>query len=126
MSKGTVLVLEDAATNREIMSKMLKSLGYDVLTAANGEEGFKIVEKCEEDGTKIAAVLSDMLMPLVDGPTFVRHLRDNEAYEELPVIFMTTGTDRSFLLQAKELKAGYILKPVQAKALGEQLGALVK
>lgn len=41
------------------------------------------------------------------------------------VIFMTTGTDKSFLLQAKELRAGYILKPVDIKQLAAQLDSLV-
>lgn len=121
---GTIIVLEDAATNREIVVKMLQNLGYNVLAGASGEDGLRHIEECEASGTTVVAILSDMLMPLMDGPSFVRALRENPAYENLPVIFMTTATDKSFLLQAKELKASYILKPVDMKQLGDQLKKL--
>ncbi len=121
MSK-TIILLEDSATNRAVVGKMLTSLGFNVLSGENGEEGFAYLETCEAEGLDLVAVVSDMLMPLVDGPAFVSRLRENRAYEDLPVIFMTSATDKSFLLRAKELKASYILKPVDSKQLAAKLG----
>ena len=123
---GTIILLEDAEINRKIVSKFLQNLGFQVLEGANGEDGFELLEQCEADGIQVVAIVSDMLMPLVDGPTFVRDLRENVKYESLPIIFMTTATDKSFLLQAKNLKAGYILKPVDGSQLETQLRALTK
>ncbi|CAN5424155.1 N/A [soil metagenome] len=124
--KDTVILLDDAPTNREIVRKILENLGYSVLAGENGEDGAAHVETCEKNGLNLVAVISDMLMPLVDGPTFVLRLRDDPRYEELPVIFMTTATDKSLLLQAKELKAGYILKPVDGGQLAAKLKSLIK
>ena len=122
---ATVLLLEDAQTNREIVTKMLQNLGFEVLAGANGEEGLKFLEQCESNGVRLVAVISDMLMPVMDGPSFVRSLRDTADYELMPVIFMTSATDKSFILQAKDLKAGYILKPVDPKQLAAKLSGLV-
>jgi CheY-like chemotaxis protein len=118
---GTIILLEDAATNRVIVAKMLENLGFKVLAGTNGEEGLKFCEQCEATGVPVVAVVSDMLMPVMDGPAFVRRLRENPDYETLPVIFMTAANDKSFLLQAKELKASYILKPVDMKQLAAKL-----
>ena len=120
--KETILVLDDSTTNLMVMTKYLERLGYQVITAENGEEGMKCVERCETQGLNLVAVISDLLMPLVDGQTFAWRLREESRYEELPIVFMTTATDKSYLLAAKKVKAaGYILKPVAFDQVVDQL-----
>ena len=66
----TVLVVNDDEALREMLSDALQSEGYAVLTAANGAEALAILE-----ATRPALILADVLMPVMDGPTFLRAYR---------------------------------------------------
>jgi hypothetical protein len=67
-----ILVVDDEAHIREITRTMLESFGYRALTAAEGTEGIALYA---EHRNAIAAVLTDMMMPSMDGPAMVRELR---------------------------------------------------
>lgn len=67
-----VLVLDDEMAIRDVIAATLKSFGYDVLTASDGSEGIALYAQNPD----VAVVVTDMLMPVLDGPTTIRALRN--------------------------------------------------
>ncbi|MBA3729460.1 MAG: response regulator, partial [Sphingomonas sp.] len=66
---GTILLVEDEAMVRTVAERALTRHGYKVITANNGEEA---LERLEESGADVALLISDVVMPVMDGPTMVR------------------------------------------------------
>ncbi|MCF1439652.1 MAG: response regulator, partial [Shewanella sp.] len=115
--KGLVLLVEDNFINQQVASELLKSGGYDVVLAGNGQESLDMV-----DSQPFDAVLMDIQMPVMDGLTATAELRKRYTSEQLPIIAMTahamTG-DRE-----KSLAAGmnaHITKPIELTELFETL-----
>lgn len=115
-----ILVVDDSATMRRIISKNLNSIGYsDISEAENGEEA---LEKL--DG--IDLVLTDWNMPVMDGLTMVKTLRGNPAYKDLPIMMITSQAAKKEVIEA--LKNGvndYIVKPFTPGTLTEKVEALL-
>ena len=103
MSESPILVVDDDPCIRGLISEALDWEGYPVVTAANGAEALKVVET-----TPPALVVLDMQMPVLDGPGFVRALRERGL--RLPVLVLTAATNAR--RYASELNAdGFIPKP---------------
>jgi diguanylate cyclase (GGDEF)-like protein/PAS domain S-box-containing protein len=82
--RATILIVDDHVLNREFLMTLLGYGGHRLIEAANGVEGLKMVETERPD-----LVISDILMPNMDGYEFVTRLHGNPATAELPVIFYT-------------------------------------
>ena len=94
----TILIVDDDARCREPIAKMLRTDGYDVIRVANGKEAIDALEHQSVD-----LVLLDLLMPEMDGMTFLKTMRADERWSALPVIMVsgiydgvTVGAARSF------------------------------
>ena len=110
--KSTVLVVEDQAINRQILRHML-SLEYEVVEAENGAEALRVLAR--EPG--IAAVLLDIVMPVMDGYTFLERLRETP-YAALPVIAVTGEKDENAEQRALDLGAwDFVSKPYRPTTL---------
>lgn len=109
----TVLVAEDNAVNRELVTEMLEALGYHVLQACDGKEALEqLAAQLPE------VVLLDLQMPCMDGRETLRHIRQNPSWKHLPVIACTAFAmqgDREEILGLSF--NGYISKPVSIAAL---------
>lgn len=81
---GTILVVDDLAANRERLVILLRYQGHRLLEAANGREALALVRAEHPD-----LVISDVLMPVMDGYDFVKQLRLDAAISETPVVFYT-------------------------------------
>ena len=96
-SNQPLLVVEDIPNVLELLEVTLKFQGYQVLSARNGEEALKILEE-----EKPALVITDILMPVLDGFAFVQKIRSNPKTQDIPVIFLSatyvTREDRDFAL----------------------------
>jgi CheY-like chemotaxis protein len=93
-----LLLVEDNEINQELAVELLTSNGIDVQMANNGQEALDLLEKGDFDG-----VLMDCQMPVMDGYTATRELRQQERYKNLPVIAMTANVmsgDRQKVLDA--------------------------
>lgn len=97
MRKGPILIVEDVPNVRELLEVTLQFKGYPVVSATNGKDGLAKVEN-----EKPAIIITDILMPVMDGYAFVQALRLNPATRSLPVIFLSatyvTPEDRKFAL----------------------------
>lgn len=108
----TILVVEDSAPNRTILVHLLKKLGYEVMEAENGEIAWQQLEKFPSDQS-VVAILSDIMMPRMDGIELLKCVRSSSRYKTLPFVLITAVSDKEHIMQAKSLSAsGYILKPV--------------
>ena len=81
---GRILVVDDEASARAMLNQFLGSLGLEVVEAADGQEALEAIRMEAPD-----AVLLDLLMPVMDGMTFLKKLRANPLHSGLPVIVLT-------------------------------------
>jgi DNA-binding response OmpR family regulator len=82
----TVLVIEDDADMREIERMTLDCAGHEVLLAANGQEGLRVLEQ-----RRPCVILLDLMMPVMDGLTFLAELQKRGLAEDVPVVCITAG-----------------------------------
>jgi two-component system, sensor histidine kinase and response regulator len=107
------LIVDDTPDNLEVAQVILESYGAEVHTAANGKECLRVLEKITP-----TFILLDISMPVMDGWTTVKHIRENNTTTQLTVIAMTAHVlpyDQGKVYHAGF--DGYINKPVRAKRL---------
>jgi CheY-like chemotaxis protein len=111
---GIVLLLvEDDADARETTRMLLEHHGASVVTAKSGREGLRRLQMIHPD-----AIVSDILMPGMDGFEFVRALRASERWVELPVIALTAlGSDRDYFDTWAAGFQAHLAKPVDDAVL---------
>ena len=80
-----VLVVDDGMTTRDLLRSALTAAGYEVLTAENGEEALRTLER---EG-RVDLIITDVQMPGVDGITLTRRLRTDPAWSDIPIIILT-------------------------------------
>ncbi|GFD93765.1 response regulator [Alteromonas sp. KUL156] len=120
MSK-VVLIVDDSASVRQIVSMVLKASGYTVIEADNGKNALDKL-----DGQKIHLIVSDVNMPEMDGMTFVKHARELDAYKFTPVLMLTTETDQKMRDTAKQMGVrAWLVKPFQPPLLLSTLAKLM-
>lgn len=101
----TVLVVDDDEDLREILSVVLSSSGFNVLTAENGIEGMAVFKE-----HKVDAVISDVRMPKMDGVELLKNVRASN--KDVPIFFLVTGFADISESEAKNLGAnGFLPKP---------------
>lgn len=83
---ATVLVIDDSPTNRTALTGLLGHAGHEVIEASNGVEALALVQTEHPD-----VVISDVLMPLMDGYEFARQVRANPSIARMPIIFYSAG-----------------------------------
>ena len=88
-SLKTVLIVDDVDINRKILSKILSG-SYNILIAENGQNA---LEQLENSGSKISAVMLDLIMPIMDGYEFLQRISKNESFKNLPIIVTTGNKD---------------------------------
>ena len=83
---ATILVIDDSPTNRKSLTRLLGHAGHEVIEATNGVEALALVQTEHPD-----VVVSDVLMPLMDGYEFARQVRANPSIAGMPIIFYSAG-----------------------------------
>ena len=109
--RDTVIVAEDSPPNRKILSHLLIRLGFHVVACENGKQAWDALTSGENK--QVVAVISDIMMPIMDGINLLRNVRGHESLKTLPFVLITAVQEKEYIVQAKELGVnGYILKPV--------------
>jgi len=117
-----VLVVDDEASIRELVTTALKLEGYETMSAADGVMALEILGRCRFD-----AIVVDTVMPRMDGLTVLRALRSDPDTADTPVLVLSGLTDIGHLERAVEAGAsGYVTKPFELRALLEQIGRLTR
>ncbi|GAA4014307.1 ATP-binding protein [Sphingomonas swuensis] len=110
---GTVLLVEDEPMVRTVAERALTRQGYTVLTANNGEEALEIVGR----GEPIDLLISDVVMPIMDGPTMVREARKTRP--ELPILFMSGYAEEQLRKSIDIDNVAFLPKPFSVQELSE-------
>jgi len=114
---GRILFVEDEAAVRGIAAKLLRQRGYEVIEAADGEEALILAE---EWAGQIDMMISDVIMPGLDGPSLLKKARPY--LRDAPVMFISgyAESDFSDLLQ-DEVGVSFLPKPLDIKTLAERV-----
>ncbi len=114
--KATVMVVDDAPSNLEIMEIQLRSCGLDTMTAAGGEQALEILSHHVPD-----LILIDILMPEMDGTTLAQSIKQSDQLKHIPLIAFTALVYDTEKLSNTGLFEGVLYKPVNKQALTETL-----
>lgn len=113
MDKYKILYIEDEKHIRDTMTDIFELQGFDISTAGNGKEGLEKLKKNKPD-----IIISDIMMPEMDGFEFINIIRKNKETELIPLIFVTAKTLNTEKLMGLELGADdYIVKPFEFQEL---------
>ncbi|HEU4956087.1 MAG TPA: response regulator [Sphingomicrobium sp.] len=110
---GTILLVEDEPMVRTVAERALTRHGYKVLTANNGEEALEIIDR----GDEIALLITDVVMPLMDGPTMVREARKTRP--DLPILFMSGYAEEQLRKSIDIANVAFLPKPFSVQELAE-------
>lgn len=112
MSK-TILIVDDSASVRQVVSISLKGAGYDVIEACDGKDALSKL-----DGKKIHLIVSDVNMPNMNGIELVKEVKKLAAYKFTPIVMLTTEGADDMKQQGKAAGAkAWIVKPFQPPQL---------
>ncbi|NTV72604.1 MAG: response regulator [Holophaga sp.] len=116
-----ILSVDDSTTMRRIIGRVVGMLGYDFAEAANGVEALELLAR---DHADIALVIMDINMPEMDGITCLQAIKADEALKHLPVMMVTTDSDRTRIIQAVQAgAANYVTKPFSHDDLVTKIAA---
>jgi len=117
-----ILAVDDVAENLEIVRMRLEALGYEVQTAADGEEAIAKARELSPD-----LILLDIMMPKLDGIAALKILKQDQALRFVPVVLLTAKADRSDVIAG--LEAGgddYLTKPIDHASLTARVRSMLR
>lgn len=123
-ANGLVLVVEDSATQRALIARLLRARGYDCLEAADGVAALQTIES---HGADLDAILCDREMPVMDGMALVARLKHNPHLRRLPVVMLTALNHPEQISEG--IAAGvfyYLTKPFDERVFDSVLAAAVR
>ena len=119
----TIMLVDDSATILLSISSILSKAGYGVEKAANAELALQKFTA----GVKVDLLITDLNMPGMNGIELIREVRKLPAYKFMPILFLTTESQQSRKLEAKEAGAsGWIVKPATADELLNTIKLVIK
>lgn len=117
-----ILVVEDEEPIRELVKMELETEGFIVEVAANGAEGIQKVKTFHPD-----LIVSDVMMPVMDGFTMQEKLSQDENFKDIPLIFLTAKSDKKDIRFGKSIGAeDYLTKPFEFEDLLVSIHAKLK
>lgn len=118
----TILIVDDSASMRQLVTFALRGAGYDVVAAVDGQDALGKL-----NGTKVDMVVTDLNMPNMDGIALIKQLRASAANKFTPVIMLTTESQEAKKQEGRQAGAsGWIVKPFTPEKLIEVIQKFVK
>jgi two-component system, OmpR family, response regulator RpaB len=106
LAKKIALVVDDTVLVRQVIGRVLREVGYTVVSAGDGEEAINLARFHEP-----TLIILDVHMPKKDGITALRELRLDTRFKDVPVILLTASSDRETVKAGLELRVfDYIIK----------------
>ncbi|MFH0730319.1 MAG: response regulator [Pseudomonadota bacterium] len=116
-----ILIAEDSPTQAEELRFILEKSGFKVSVAANGNEALDIAMRCKPD-----VIISDIVMPGMDGYELCRHIRADQKLKHIPVMLVTTLSDPTDVIRGLEVGANnFITKPYDERYLVSRIQYLI-
>ena len=121
--KKQILVVEDNMLNRILLSEIL-SAEYQILEAENGQQALDTLKQYKDN---IALILLDVMMPVMDGYTFLDRIKDDEELTLIPVIVMTQGdSEKDELTALAHGATDFVPKPYRPKVILQRVNNLIQ
>jgi two-component system chemotaxis response regulator CheY len=118
----SILIVDDAASIRATVSIVLKSAGYEVIEAGDGNDALSKL-----GGTRVNLIISDVNMPGMDGITLLKKLKEGAATKFVPVIMLTTEGSDDIKMRGKEAGAkAWMVKPFDPSKLLDTVSKLIQ
>lgn len=114
----TILVVEDELPIAEIIIAILRETGYETVVASNGQEAFACLEMIRPD-----LILSDIMMPVMDGRELCKRLRVHPQHNSIPVILMSAAYSSVILDGCKHV--AFLKKPFEVQELVRTLNNIL-
>lgn len=121
MSKH-ILIVDDSKTVRNLVAFIMKKEGFTVTAAEDGLDG--LLEKLYA-AEKIDLIISDINMPRMDGFTFIKTVREQEAYRDVPIVVLSPGTRKRHPAWHKPGGNLYMVKPAQPEKMVKNIRMLL-
>jgi two-component system chemotaxis response regulator CheY len=103
----TILIVDDSASIREVVKFTLENAGFDVLVGVDGQDAQKFL-----DGRQIHLLITDLHMPNKNGIELIKDVREMDDYKRIPILFLTTESQKEKKMEAKAAGAtGWLIKP---------------
>jgi len=116
---GRMLVVDDDATNRDVLSRRLMKHGHEVMTVSSGSEALRLMREFAFD-----VVLLDIMMPEMDGYEVLGRVKADDALSHIPVIMISALSEVQSVARCIEAGAeDYLTKPFDSTLLGARIGA---
>lgn len=123
-----ILIVEDSRSSRDQLRADLKELGYlNVLEAENGLQGILRIVSAEKSAAPVNLIISDWMMPVMNGLEFLQKVRCMKHLTQLPFIALTSNDDVNEVIKAVNAGANsYLLKPYDLNSLRQALETVFK
>ncbi|GAB6125264.1 MAG TPA: response regulator [Humidesulfovibrio sp.] len=109
-----ILIVDDSKTVRNLVAFIMKKEGFKVTTAEDGLDGLEKLYAAEQ----VDLIVSDVNMPRMDGFTFIKNVREQEAYRDIPIIVLSTEGQDKDIETGLTLGANlYMVKPAQPEKM---------
>ncbi len=126
-SPQTILIVEDNLDLRNYIADILRGANYPILEAENGREALDLLQKLEAKQQLPQLILSDIMMPIMDGFQLLHTLKDTPTFQQIPVVMLTARADIRDKLTALRIGVDdYLLKPFDEEELQVRIENLLK
>lgn len=121
MAQKTIMVIDDSPSLREVVSISLKTAGYEVIEAGDGKDAL-----AKLDGRKVNLMICDVNMPVMDGISFVKQVKQLARHRFVPIIMLTTEARESRKLEGQVAGArAWVVKPFRPEQMLQAVAKLV-
>jgi DNA-binding response OmpR family regulator len=111
-SKGTIFIIDDDLALQTVLEYALRAAGYDVILAPDGQEGLRLLETVTPN-----LVISDIMMPNMDGVEVFSHLKERLQDQGIPIIIMTALNRKPWFADLEAEGAVIMQKPFEVERL---------
>ena len=117
-----ILIVEDVSVMKHLVRRFLQEMGFkNLIEAEDGEKALEILKTEEVD-----LIISDWMMPNMDGIRFLKILRESDTLREIPFLMITANDEKEHIMEAA--RAGvtdYIIKPLAAQSFEKKIKELL-
>ena len=117
-----ILIVDDSKTIRNLVAFIMKKEGFSVTMAEDGMDGLEKLYSADH----VDLIISDINMPRMDGFTFIKTVREQEAYRDVPIVVLSTEGQEQDIQQGISLGASlYMVKPAQPEKMVKNVRMLL-
>jgi two-component system chemotaxis response regulator CheY len=117
----TIMIIDDSASIRMVVTIALKKAGYDVLEAVDGRDALNKLT-----GQKVHLIICDVNMPNMDGISFLKTVKQNQSYRFTPIIMLTTESQEAKKQEGRAAGAkAWVVKPFKPEQIISAIEKLV-